>query len=120
MPAPPTGFILSGSTDGLPIVVAATATPGTLIHTAYASVTGFDALFIFASNVTAIAATLTVEWGGVTDPGNLIVKGYIIPANSAPVPLALGQRINNTKVVRAFSGTASAINITGWYNRVFL
>ena len=90
MPAAPTGFMLSGSTDGLPIVVAATSTPGTLIHTAYNSVAGFDALWIFASNVTALPATLTLEWGSTTDPGGLLIKGYTIPANSPPVPVAVG------------------------------
>ena len=120
MPASPTGNVLSGSVDRLPIIVVATATPGTLIHTAYNGVAGFDGLWIFASNVTGTAATLTVEWGSVTDPGGLLVKAYSVPANSAPIPIALGQRMNNTKVVRAFSGTASAINITGWYNRMFL
>lgn len=120
MPAPATGNILSGSTNGLPIPVAATATPGTTIHTAVTGTSAFDAVFIFASNVTGTAATLTLEWGGVTDPGNHLVKAYSIPANSAPVPIALGQRINNALIIKAFSGTASAINITGWYNRIYV
>lgn len=103
---------LNGSTDGKPIPVAAVATPGTTIHTTGA--TGYEQLWIFATNVTAVAATLTVEWGGVTDPGDHLVKGYSIAANSGAVPIALGQVIKNSKVVKAFSGTASAINITGY------
>ena len=110
--------LLSGSTSGRPIPVAATATPGTLIHTAIAGATSYDEVYIWASNITAVAATLTIEWGGVTDPGSHMVKGYIMPANTAPVAIAVGQVLNGASVVRAFSATASAINITGYVNRI--
>src|SRR3972149_3684489 len=114
----PVGLILSGSTSGRPIPVAAVATQGTTIHTAVAGTTSFDCVYAFASNVTANPATLTVEWGGVTDPGDHLVKGYVIAANSGPIPIALGQRMQGAVAVKAFSGTASAINITGWVDRV--
>lgn len=110
--------LLSGSTDGKPIPVAATATPGTLLHTAIASTTGFDEVYLWASNVTGSAATLTIEWGGVTDPGSHFVKALSVPANSQSVPIATGQRVNNGMVIRAFSGTGSAINIVGNVNRI--
>jgi hypothetical protein len=112
------GGVLSGSANGRPIPVVATATAGTLIHTAVTGTTSFDELYVWASNVTAIAATLTIEWGGVTDPGDHLTKAYNIPANSLPIPIALGQRAQGGVVIRAFSGTASALNITGYYNRV--
>ena len=108
--------VLSGSTDGMPIPVAATGTPGTLIHTAGG--TGLDEVFIFVSNVTLAAATLTVEWGGTSDPGSHLVKAYSVAANSGPIPVALGQRVQNSKVIRAFSNTGSALNITGLVNQV--
>lgn len=110
------GSVLSGSTNGKPIPVAASATPGTTIHTAGA--TGYDEVYLWASNVTAAAATLTIEWGGVSDPGDHLVKAYQIPPNSLPVPIALGQRIAGSLVIKAFSGTGSAINISGYANQV--
>lgn len=110
--------LLSGSTNGRAIPVAATATPGTAIHTAVAGTAAFDELYLWASNVTGAAATLTLEWGGVTDPGDHMVKAYSIPANSGPIPIATGQVLNNSLLVKAFSGTASAINITGFVNRI--
>ena len=109
---------LSGSTDGKPIPVAATATPGTTIHTAVTGTSGFDELYLWVSNVTGSAATLTLEWGGTTDPGNHLCKAYSIAANSAPTLISAGQVLNNGSVVRAFSGTASALNITGYVNRI--
>jgi hypothetical protein len=110
------GTVLSGSTSGRPIPVAATSTPGTAIHAAGA--TGYDEVFLWASNVTNAAATLTVEFGGVSDPGDHLVHAYSIAANSGPIPIALGQRISNSVAIKAFSGTGSAINITGYANQV--
>lgn len=110
--------LLSGSTNGRNIPVAATATPGTLLHTAIAGSAAFDEIYLWAANVTGSAAVLTIEWGGVTDPGDHMVKQYSIPANSGPIPIAVGQVLNNGLVVRAFSGTGSAINITGFVNRI--
>lgn len=111
-------LLLSGSTSGREIPVVAVATAGTLIHTAVAGATSFDEIYAWASNVTGSSATLTVEWGGVTDPGDHMVKAYSIPANSAPIPIATGQVLNGGLVMRAFSGTASAINISGFVNRI--
>lgn len=109
--------LLSGSTNGKPIAVVATGTPGTAIHTAVTGTSGFDEVYLWASNITGAAATLTVEYGGPTD-GELLVKALSIPANSEPIPIAVGQNLNNGQVVRAFSGTGNAINITGFVNRI--
>lgn len=113
-----TGGPLSGSANGRPIPVVATATAGTLLHTAVGGTTAFDELYMWASNVTTAPATLTVEFGGVADPGDHLVKAYNIPANSPAIPIAVGQRVQGGVAVRAFGGTASAINVTGYYNRV--
>ncbi len=113
-----TKALLSGSTNGKPIPVVATATAGTLIHTAVAGTASFDEVYMWVSNVTAAPATLTIEWGGVTDPGDHMVKAYSIAANSPPIPIVTGQVLNNALVVRAFSGTASALNISGYANRI--
>src|SRR5574341_409122 len=110
--------LLSGSTNGREIPVAAIATPGTLIHTAITGSVAFDEVYLWASNVTAAAATLTVEWGGTNNPGDHMVKSYSIPAFSAPIPIATGQVLNGGLAVRAFSDTASAINIGGFVNRI--
>lgn len=110
--------LLSGSTNGRVIPVAATATPGTLIHTAIAGTASFDEIYLWVSNVTASAATLTLEWGGVTNPGDHLTDLVSIPANSPPIPIITGMVLNNTLVLRAFSGTASALNVGGYVNRI--
>ncbi len=110
--------LLSGSTNGRAIPVAATATPGTQVHQALAGTTGFDEVYLWASNVTGAAATLTIEWGGVTDPGDHMVKSFSIPANSPPIPIVTGQVLQNALNVKAFSSVASAINLSGYVNRI--
>lgn len=111
-------LVLSGSTNGRVIPVAATATPGTLLHTAIAGTASFDEVYLWVSNVTGSAATLTIEWGGVTDPGDHMTKALSVPANSIDIPVVYGQILQNSLVVRAFSGTASALNISGYINRI--
>lgn len=111
-------YLLSGSTSGRVIPVAATATAGTLIHTAVTGVNGFDEVYIWASNVTSAVVSLTIEWGGVTAPGDHLVKTLSIPAFSPPLPIATGQVLNGGLEIRAFAGTASAINLSGYVNRI--
>lgn len=112
-------ILLSGSTSGKPIVVSGTNTgTANTIHTAVAGAASWDEIYAWASNVTGTAATLTLEWGGTTDPDNHIVKAVSIPANSPPIPIVTGQVLNGALVFKAFSGTASAINITGYVNRI--
>jgi hypothetical protein len=107
-------LMLSGSSNGLPIPVAATATPGTLVHTAIAGTTSRDEIYLWVSNVTGSTATLTLEWGGTTAPTNHLVTAMSVPPNSPPIPIAPGVALRNSLNVRAFSGTASALNLTGY------
>lgn len=104
---------LSASVDGAPIVVVATATPGTTIHTAESGDQAIDEPQLNATNVTNASVTLTVAWGGVTDPGNLILKNYVLAAYSAQVPITSGQLLQNAKAVAAWCSVASAVNISG-------
>lgn len=114
-----TRLLLSGSpSSGRVIPVAATSAPGTLLHTALAGAGGFDEIYLWASNVTGTAATLTVNWGGAGASTDALVVGYSIPANSGAIPIAVGQVLNGGLEVSAFSGTANAINISGFVNRI--
>lgn len=107
---------LSGSTDGKPIKVAATATAGTTIHTA--SSTALDELWLWVTNTDTADRTLTIEFGGTTDPDHLIVKALTIPASSVPIPIVTGQLLTNSLVVGAFASSANKLLITGYVNRI--
>ena len=109
---------LSGSTDGKVIPIVATATAGTTLHTAVAGTSAIDKVFLWVSNVTGSAATLTIEYGSVTDPGGLICKAVSIPANYGPTKIIDGEILQNGLVIAAFSGTASALNASGYVLRI--
>lgn len=109
--------LLSGSTDGDPIKVAATGTPGTTIHTAVSGTTSWDEVYLWVTNTDSSARTLTIEWGGTTDPDHLIMKAVSIPAN-AHFQIVGGIRLNNGGVIKAFASSANVLLITGNVNRI--
>ena len=111
-------ILLSGSTSGRPILVVATATAGTLIHTAVSGATSFDEIYLWVTNTDTVTRSLTIEWGGVTDPNDLIAKTVSLTANSAPYPIITGVNLNGGLVVRAFGSAASILLISGYVNRI--
>jgi hypothetical protein len=111
--------ILSGSTDGKAIKVAATATAGTTIHTGSSTATTLDEVWVYAVNTSASDVKLTIEWGGVASPDDhieytvkaenglyLIIPGLILKGNATPL------------VIRAFAATANVITLSGYVNRI--
>jgi hypothetical protein len=111
---------LSGSTGGMPVKVAATATAGTTIHTTQTSATVLDEIWLYANNTDTTDRKLTIEYGGTTSPDNLIE--ITIPAEAGLVLIIPGLLLAGTgsagRVVRAFAATANVINITGYVNRI--
>ena len=111
--------ILSGSTDGKAIKVAATASAGTTIHTGSTTATTLDEVWLYAVNSSASDVKLTIQWGGTTSPDDdieytvkaenglyLIVPGLILKGNATAL------------VVRAFAATTNVICISGYVNRI--
>lgn len=105
---------LSGSTDGRMIKVAATATPGTLLHTAHA--TAQDEIWLYVVNSDTTDRKLTIEYGGVATPDDLIEQ--TIPAEGGLVLIVPGLILTNSLVVRAFAATANVLLIGGFVNRI--
>ena len=94
---------LSGSTDGKNIKVAATATAGTLLHTAHA--TDLDEIYLYACLPSATDREVEIEWGEAADPdGRTTVT---IPANAGWVPVVEGLLLTNSLVARAFCAAAA-------------
>ena len=106
--------ILSGSTDGRAIKIGATATPGTVVHTADA--TALDEIYIYAVNSDPDPKKVTVEFGGVAVPDDLIEA--IVPGESGLFVLAPGLLLTNSLVVRAFAETVNVVMIHGHVNRI--
>jgi hypothetical protein len=112
-------LILSGSTNGRAIKVAATATPGTTIHTGSTNTAVLDEVWLYAQNTDTTARKLTIEWGGTSSPDDLIE--LTIPAESGLTLVAPGLLIKGAGtalVVRAFAASANVVTIHGYVNRV--
>lgn len=107
---------LAGSTDGRGILVVQTATLGTAIHTGPASATDPDEVWLWCVNSTTAAVKLTMEWGGVTVPNDLIEQ--TIPSESGLFLIAPGLPIRNSLAVTAWAATASVLVIFGYANRI--
>lgn len=110
-----TPMLLSGSTNGKAVKVAATATAGTTIHTAVTGTTGFDAITLYACNTDSSARLLTIEWGGTASPDDTIEVS--LAADSGQVLVINNLRLQNSCIVRAFAAAANVVLITGYVNR---
>ncbi len=109
---------LSGSTDGKPIKVVAIATPGTVIHTAIASLTAgtFDEVWLWAYNGHTSAVILTIEFGGPGVPDeNIIVS---LPSKSGLIPIVPGLILQNALAVKAFADVANVVTLSGFVNAI--
>ena len=106
----------SASTDGRGIKVAATASPGTLIHTATTSVAAneWDEVWLWAVNTSGSPVKLTVEWGGTSADDQIEIT---IPAESGFYEVIPGHVLNNGANVRAFAASANVLIVHGFVNR---
>ena len=109
--------ILSGSTDGKQIKVAATATAGTLIHTGPTNTAHLHEVWLYAVNTDTTDRKLTIEWGAAASPDDLIE--YTVKAENGLYLIIPGLLIKGNAsalTVRAFAATANVICISGYVN----
>lgn len=104
---------LSGSTHGRPVKVTGTATGSAItVHTAQASTTLCDLVYLYATNSGTTALNLTIEFGGTTSPDDL--KVFSIPAGGRDVQIVDGLPIRNGLLIRAFAATANLVMVSGY------
>jgi len=97
-------------TNGRPIAIAATSSPGTTLHTATSTSGEVDQVSIYLTNVDSVAREVTLERGGTGTSDTLKVT---IPAKSGDVLVMDGLRYNGGVVIRAYcAGAANVINAT--------
>lgn len=110
---------LSGSTDGLAVKLTGNTSGGAVtVHTAVASTTAgiFDEIWIYANNTSTSAVKLTIEWGTATAADGNIEQ--TIAAEAGLVLIIPGLILQNSKIVKAFAGTADVILLTGYVNSI--
>lgn len=110
---------LSGSTDGKGVKVTGTASGSSVtVHTATANANDIDLITLWAVNQDADgeSRTLTLAWGGTTDPDNLIT--IPIPAKAGMVPITVRNPLMNSLVLGAWADEANDVMIYGYVERV--
>lgn len=112
--------ILSGSTDGRGIKVAATASSGTTIHTGSSTATTIEEIWLWAYNSDTASRLLTLQWGSTSTPDDDIK--VTVGSQTGLVLVAPGLLIKGNAsaalVVRAFAASANVITIHGYVNRI--
>jgi hypothetical protein len=110
-------IVLSGSTDGRGIKVAATSIgSGTTIHAATSDATLPDNITLFAYNSDTAVRILTLGWGGSTSPDDLIVQ--TIPVQAGLTLVVADLILRNSLVVKAAADAANVVVIWGYANRI--
>lgn len=106
---------LSESVNGRSVLIAATATAGTLVHTSQTGGGSIDRVFIYAANNHTADVVLTIEFGGATSPNDLVI--VTIPTKSGLSLVIPGLPLMSGLVVRAFAATTNVISLTGYVSR---
>lgn len=115
-----TKVLLSGSSQGKAIKVAATASTGTTIHATGISATIEDEIWLYAYNSASTATALTIQFGGTTAVDNDIK--ITIPSLSGLTLVVPGLVLVGTgsvaSTVYAYAATTNVVTISGYVNRI--
>jgi hypothetical protein len=106
-------ILLSGSTNGQPILVVGTSSgTATTIHTNSA---GIDEIWLYAYNGSGSSVVLTLCFGG-TSTNNLISQS--ITSQSGLYLVCPGLILNGSLAVKAYAGTTNVITLAGFVNNI--
>jgi hypothetical protein len=115
-----TKVLLSGSSYGQPITVAATSSTGTTIHATGTSASAIDEVWLYANNTSTSPVLLTVQFGGTASPQN--AKPITLAPQSGDVLIIAGLPLTGNgsaaSSVYAYAATGSVITISGYINRI--
>jgi hypothetical protein len=112
--------LLSGSSQGQPIIVSASASIGTTIHSTGTSASILDEVWLYANNTSTSPVLLTVQFGGTGSVQH--AKPITLSPQSGDVLIIAGLPLTGTGAaatnIYAFAATASVITISGYVNRI--
>lgn len=104
--------LLSGSTDGKGIKIAATSSPGDTVHTAVSGSSEIDWIYLQAVNEDVDEIEVVVEWGGTTDVDNSITVTLLQESGLQPLmPDRLG--LNNGLLVKVYAAVTNKVVVYG-------
>lgn len=105
---------LSGSTDGRPVAISSTGSPGSTVHTAATATQVTDHVYAYAANTATRALLLTMEFGGTASADQIIVS---IPSQDGHYKVLDGIPLKNSLIFRGFATQAAGLAIAGYVNR---
>lgn len=109
--------LLSGSSQGAPILIAATSSPGTVVHTTGTSSTTIDNVTLYLSNADSTARLATIEHGSTSN----VIK-VTVPAQSGLMlvlpQIPLTGTGAATKTCAVFCATTNVVSASGFVDRV--
>jgi hypothetical protein len=112
--------LLSASSQGQPIVVSATSSVGTTIHSTGISSSTIDEVWLYANNTSTSPVLLTVQFGGTGAVQH--AKPITLSPQSGDVLIVAGLPLTGTgsaaTTTYAFAATASVITLSGYINRI--
>jgi hypothetical protein len=110
----------SGSTQGQAVLIVATATAGTTVHTTGISATVIDEVWLWLYNAHTADVLTTIEFGGATAPNQNIV--LTVPFKSGLVMAVPGLPLLGSGsvalTVKVFAATTNVITVSGYVNRI--
>lgn len=101
------------------LISGTTAGGANTIHTASATTTTYDEVWLYAQNTDTTARKLTFLWGGTTSPNDEIE--LTIPAESGLVLVSPGLVLKGNATplaVKAFAASTNVVTIHGYVNQI--
>lgn len=95
----------TGTVNGNMVAIAATATPGTNLHTAVAGTDHIDEVYVYVANIHTADRHITLEIDGAGAANRAI---YNVPFNDGYHLVLPGIRLENAGTIAAFCGTPAA------------
>lgn len=108
-----TKVVPSASTNGKPIKLTQSATAGNMFHTAHA--TYLDEVTMYLTNTDTVDRAVTVEFGGVAAPDNLVK--FIVPSGETILAIP-GVPLTASVPCSAFAAAPNVVNMFGYVNRI--
>ena len=105
---------LSGSTDGRPVAISSTGSPGSTVHTAATATQVTDQVYLYAANTATKDLLLTIECGGTASADQVILT---IPTQDGHYKIIDGLLLKNSLIYRGFATQSTGLAIAGYVNR---
>jgi hypothetical protein len=106
---------LSASNSGEPVVIAATSSPGTLIHTSIAGTSQKDEVFLYVNNTGSGVWPFILQMGGTGLANQMAIDIY---PKEPPQLICQGFLVNNSATIRGYSPSGvSGLIINGYVQR---